>query len=255
VAAILGTGARDRSLTPPVYVCVRKTLDWDDEDVVRARLLPRMRAKVAVWDATLDPPYHRFRARLKRIAQVSLRAVAHAVPAPLGDAPAGAVVIPVDDDDWLAPDLADRVAERYDPRAMGYLWRRAVIEAPRPVRLRVWYWLWSWKASSCNTNDYAVPYDPGVVEVIRTSTVAGAYFDAHAERITRIRLTLAIQNRNVSSQTAMGWRRPTITPEELVASVHRHRTLYASRVLPDELVWARPYVAAMDELMREIRVR
>lgn len=220
-----------------------------------AQLLPDFRPKLEVWNATLDPPYHVFRHRLKQIAQANLAEVAHAVCAPLEAIPRDAVVIPVDDDDWLAPDLADRLAAHYDPAAKGYLWRRAVVE-PRPtLRERAWYRLHPPLPSTCKTNDYAVPWRPELAEVIDSHMKAGVYFDAHASRITRIPGTLAIQNRNVSSQTAMAWRRPTITRRQLLGKVRRHRALYDSFELPGELDWARPCMARMRELMGQLRVR
>src|SRR5262245_32597943 len=132
---------------PAVYVCVRRTLEWWDEAEVRAHLIPAFRPKMEVWNATFDVPYHVFRHRLKRIAQASLARVEGAVCAPLDAAPLGAVVIPVDDDDWLAPDLALRIRGRYAPEMKGYLWVRTVLEPRVPWRRRFWYWLWSWKKS------------------------------------------------------------------------------------------------------------
>jgi hypothetical protein len=237
------------------YICIRRTLDWLDEAVVAANLRPTFRPKVEVWNATLDPPYHLFRHRLKQIAQENLARVAHAVHAPFEEIPRGAVVIPVDDDDWLSPELADRLTEAYDPAVHGYLWTREVLEPPVSRRTRLWNWLWSWKASTCATNNYAVANEPELAELVSRHVLAGRYFDAHAARIKRIPGVLSIQNRNVSSQTAMAWRRPSITREELVASVERHRSLYSSWALRDELHWARPCLARMAELTAQIRVK
>jgi hypothetical protein len=241
--------------TPGVYICIRRTLDWHDEAATAARLRPDFRPKVEVWNATLDPPYHLFRHRLKQIAQANLARVENAVRAPLEEIPRGAVVIPVDDDDWLAPDLADRLAEQYDPAASGYLWIRHVVEPPLRLRTRAWYWLWSWKASTCATNNYAIPNRPELAELVYHHSKAGRYFDANRSRIKRMPRTLSIQNRNLSSQTAMAWRRTSLTRDELVESVDRYRTLYSSRELPDELDWARPCIARMEELMRQVRVK
>ena len=238
-----------------VYICIRRTLDWHDEAMVAARLRPAFRPKVEVWNATLDPPYHLFRHRLKQIAQENLGRVEHAVQAPLEEIPRGEVVIPADDDDWLAPELADRLAEAYDPAAAGYLWTREVIEPPVRLRTRFWHWLWSWKASTCATNNYAITNEPELADLVYRHVRAGRYFDAHAARIKRIPRTLSIQNRNLSSQTAMAWRRPSITREELVASVDRHRSLYTSWELRDELHWARPCMERMAELMAQVRVK
>jgi hypothetical protein len=238
-----------------IYICIRRTLDWHDEAVVAANLRREFRPKVEVWNATLDPPYHRFRHRLKELAQENLARVAHAIQAPLATIPRGAVVIPVDDDDWLAPELADRLAGAYAPGAHGYLWTRQVLEPPIPLGTRVWHWLWSWKASTCATNNYAVVNEPEVADLVYGHVRAGRYFDAHASQIRRIPGILAIQNRNVSSQTAMAWRRPSITREELLENLERYRGLYASWPVREELSWARPWLARMAELTAEIRIK
>lgn len=240
---------------PRIYICIRRTLDWHDESAVMTGLRPSFQPKFELWNATLDPPYQVFRHRLKLIAQANLTKVANAVQCPLEEVPRGAITVPVDDDDWLAPELGDRLAQEYDPAAKGYLWDRAVIEPPRRRTIRFGRWLWGWKPSTCASNNYAIPYEPGLVDVINGHITAGRYFDANAPQIKRIPHTLSIQNRNVSSQTAMAFRRPSITRDELVESVLRYRTLYVSFDLPHGLGWARPCVAQMDELMGQIRVK
>jgi len=242
-------------MTPAVYVSVRRTLEWADEAHVRAHLIPAFRPKLEVWNATFDVPYHLFRHRLKRIAQESLAQVEGAVCARLDAVPDGAVVIPVDDDDWLAPDLALRLRERYAPEMKGYLWVRSVLEPRVPPRRRLWYWLWSWKKSVCDTNNYAIVWRPDTEELVRRHLRAGRYFAAHAALIARVPGVLAIQNRNVSSQTAMGWHRASISRDELVRSYRRYRALYDSVALPEALAWARPHVARMAELMRDLHLR
>jgi len=241
--------------TPRIYICIRRTLDWHDEAASAALLRPDLRPKVEVWNATLEPSYYLFRDRLKQIAQANLARVENAVQAPLADVPRDAIVIPMDDDDWLAPELANRLAEQYDPAASGYLWIRDVVAPRVPLRTRAWYWLWRWTASACATNNYAIPNRPGVAELVSHHVRAGRYFDANRSRIKRMRRILSIQNRNLASRTAMGWRRPSITRDELVDSVDRYRALYSSRELPDELGWARPCMAQMDELMKQVRVK
>jgi hypothetical protein len=240
---------------PPICICVRATLDWQDEAAVEAQLVDAFRPKVRAWNATLTPPYHLVRHRLKTLAQANLARVEGAARVPPDAIPPDALVIPVDDDDWLAPDLATRLRERLDPDARGYLWTREVLEIRVPLRRRFWYWLWSWKASTCATNNYAFPYRPELEPVVRSHLKASAHFDAHRARIVRLPRTLSIQNRNLSSQTALGWRRPSVSREELVAKFRRYRALYRHVALPAELAWARPYVDAMAELMDEIRVR
>ena len=201
----------------PICICVRATLDWHDEAAVEAHLIDAFRPKVRTWNATFTLPYHLVRHRLKTLAQASLARVDGAICVTRDAIPPDALVIPVDDDDWLAPDLATRLEERRDPAARGYLWTRKVLEIRVPLRMRFWYWLWSWKHPTCNSNDYAFPYEPELVPVLRSHKKAGAHFDVHHDRIVRLPYTLAIQNRNLSSQTAMGWRRPSVSRDELVS--------------------------------------
>jgi hypothetical protein len=217
-------------IAPAVYVCIRRTLEWEDEAQVRALLIPSFRPKMEVWNGTFDVPYHLFRHRLKRIAQASLARIEGAV---------------------CAPDLALRLRDRYSPEMKGYLWVRSVLEPRVPWRRR----LWSWKKSVCDTNNYAIVRRQDADELVRRHVRAGRYLAANAALIARVPGVLAIQNRNVSSQTAMGWRRDSFTRDDLVRSYRRYRRLYDSVVLPEDLAWARPYVAEMAELMRDLRLR
>ena len=82
-----------------------------------------------------------------------------------------------------------------------------------------------------------------------------ADFDAHPQKLRRLPETLSVQNRNLSSQTALAWGRPTITRAELVATYGRYRKVYAAAELPRDVRWAEPYVAMLAELMKEIRFR
>lgn len=241
--------------SPAIYLCVRRTLNWHDEAEVEAKLIPAFRPKMAAWNATFDTPYYVFRQRLKAIARASLDRVEGARLATIDAIPDGAIAVPVDDDDWFAPDLAARIEAAYQPNAAGYLWRRATVQVPIPLGRRLRYLLWSFKAPTCNTNDYAVTSFPCAEPILIYHVRAGRYFDTYRDRIVKIPATLAIQNRNVSSQTAMGWRRPTITREELIRSYERHRALYASLALIPDLAWAKPYVAEMAELMSQLRVK
>ena len=85
-------------------------------------------------------------------------------------------------------------------------------------------------------------------------TQATEYFTHHRSRIARIAKSLSLKNRNMASQTAMGWKQPSITREELVENYHRYRTLYDSPESLGEWDWARPYVQSMAELMRQISI-
>lgn len=245
-----------------IYICVRKTLDWSDEALVRSQIRPRFRPKLDTWNATLDPPYHRFRQRLKELAELNHSRVEGATRADFDQVPPGALVVPVDDDDWFAPDLSQRLLSAYDPALDGYHWRRELIEPPRraEVRRRRWRWLRPWRPIrrdhyTCLTNNYALRSQPEFAPLALSHKRASEHFDAHPSRVRFVAATLGIQNRNMASQTSLTWKRPHIDRDELVAVYQRYRDLYAGWKLAPELSWARPYVDGMAELMAQVRVR
>jgi len=238
-----------------IHICVRRTLDWQDEDLVSAEVLPEFRPKLVAWNATFDMPYHVFRQRLKTIAQLNLARIEGVTHSALGAVPPGHVIVPVDDDDWLAPDLGVQLGRALDPNARGYLWRREVIEPPS-LRRGLSYVarrLGRPERDTCKTNNYAFVNEPGVPDLVLDHMRASEYFDAHPSDVRRIPATLAVQNRNLASQTALAWGRPSISRDELLAVFRRYRDLYSSPRLAAALSWARPYVDLMADLMQEIR--
>jgi hypothetical protein len=239
-----------------IHICVRRTLDWEDEHAVDAHLIPEFRPKLLAWNAAFNMPYHVFRQRLKSIAQTNLARVEGAACSELETVPPGHVIVPVDDDDWLAPELGVALRRTHDPRMRGYLWQREVIEPPRPLRRGfslVARLLGRGERFTCMTNNYAVANEPEVGRLALRHAGASAYFDAHPADIKRISATLAVQNRNLASQTTLAWGRPSISREELLRVFRRYRDLYPSLRLPAAVSWARPYVDLMADLMREIR--
>jgi len=222
---------------------VRRTVDWRDEAAVEAQLTDEFRPKYEMWNATFDVPYHVFRQRLKEIAQLNLGRVEGAV---VGEAPAAALVVPVDDDDWFAPDVATRLQRACDPAMRGYCWTRFVLEARpfNPLRRRTDH-----GGFSCGTNNYAVA--PEWRDLTAGHAKASRHFDAHGGEVKRLAGMLSLQNRNLSSQTVLGWKRPTISRARLLRRFRRYGKLYR-RALPPELAWAQPYVERMAELMAEL---
>ena len=241
-----------------IHICIRPTLDWKNQKAVDARLLPAFRLKFDMWNATFEMPYQVFRQRVQQIAQLNHSRVEGATCSAIEDVPSGHVIVPVDDDDWFSPDLANRLRQEHDPRVRRYLWRREVIESPRPIRSslsRMARLLGRADQFTCKTNNYAVVNEPGLAHLALNHVRASEYFDAHPSDIKRIPATLAIQNRNLASQTALAWNRPSITQEELLNVWYRYRHLYSSRTLGARLSWAKPYVDLMAELMHEIHVK
>ena len=241
-----------------IHICVRRTLDWNDEALVDAQVIPEFRGKLLAWNAAFDMPYHVFRQRLKAIAQENLARVEGCVRTELEAVPPGDVIVPVDDDDWFAPDLGLRLRRALDPKARGYLWRREVIEAPplwRRARALLARLTGRRELHVCKTNNYAVVNGPVALDLARHHAEASAFFDAHPGDIRAVPATLAVQNRNLASQTALAWGRPSIGRDELLAVFRRYRRFYRSVRLGVGLSWATPYVAQMADLMQEIRPR
>jgi hypothetical protein len=243
-----------RPACPPIYICIRRTIDWADERAVEAELLPEMRPKVAVWNAIFAMPYHVFRHRAKEIAARNLGAVAGVQIAPREEIPVGSVIVPVDDDDWFAPDLALHLQRAWTTETRGCYWRRFVLEARTGMRWRALFgrrWETDHSRYMCGTNNYAVLNIDGWSKAVTGHTGASRLFEASSDEIAHIPAMLSIQSRNISSQTVMGWRRPTITPGTLRRRFRRYRRLYAQADLPGELGWAAPYMSMMAELMEE----
>jgi hypothetical protein len=243
---------------PPVHICVRETLDWNDEAIVRERIHPRFRAKFDVWNRTLTMPYHEFRARLKAIAAGNLARVAHASVSPLASVPAGHIVVPVDDDDWFAPDLVAWLRSAPAPPIEVWLWTRLALQPERRstrVRRQLARLLGRGERHVCKTNNYAVRSAPTRQAVAANHVEASRYVDAHPGLARRIDRTLAIQNRSLASQTTLAWGAPAISPAALVALLGRYRNFYERWTPPASLEWAVPYVRLMAELMAGIGTR
>jgi hypothetical protein len=249
------------AVSPTIHICIRQTLDWQDEALVNERLIPAFRPKFDAWNATFTMPYHVFRARLKAIAELNVRQIESAICTPIDRVPRGEIIVPVDDDDWFAPDLAARILQAYDREASGYLWQRARLEREATLGgLRRGVWrigrlLGRAEVELCKTNNYAVRNEPHLAPLALSHLHASAYFNAHPDDVRRIPATLAIQNRNLASQTTLAWNRPTIERRELVVLLEEHRAIYAAWKVSRELQWAAPYIALMIELMKDIDVR
>src|SRR5438094_1255384 len=176
-------------------------------------------------------PYDRFRHRVRTIARLNLSRVNGATCSAVDDVPRDHVIVPVDDDDWFAPDLAEWLRQEHDPTVRGYLWTRQVIEPPRGIRgalERLARHLGRRDRFTCKTNNYAVVNDPGVAHLALNHVPASRHFDAYPAQIKRIPAILAIQNRTLASQTALAWGRPSVRREELVRLLRRYRALYVS---------------------------
>lgn len=243
----------------PLPICVRSTLPWHDEAAVAAALVPELRQKVAVWNECFSLRYAAFRVRLTEIARENWSRIENAKLTRLEVIAPGALLVPVDDDDWFSPDLAHQLLADPAARVEGFHWSRYILELPR--RRRRFPWSRPRRAAdtsrhTCGSNNYAIRNRPELGKAITNHVWASEWFDAHPGRVKRLAASLSVQNRNFASRSGLGGhRRLEITRDELIERFRRHRSLYDRLRLPPEIAWAQPHVAAMAELMRAIQLR
>ncbi len=245
-----------------IYIWTRSSLDWSDEEAFWAQVPPRFKPRAELWNATLNMPIHLFRHRVKQIAELNLSRVENAVRASWDEIPDGARVVPVDDDDWFAPNLAE-VLEREWGSETGISWTGTFIGLPSVLEHRLHlvkrallpftrpYW-------TCETNNYGMVKRAGVMPLLAQHEVAGEWFDgAGRESVRRIGQRLNVTNKTLGSQTSM---RPTprrgeLDRARLLRRLRKYKRLYRRRPWGRGLDWCRPYLAMMGELMDDLEPR
>lgn len=243
-----------------IRICVRRTVEWRDEAAFRAQLDPALAPKVDAWNRTFTMPFHEFRHRVREIARASLGAVSGAACSPWNEIPEGALVIPIDDDDWLSPEAAEALEAARDPAAFGYYWISSYLEVPINVRHRLGligrrlfprrrpYW-------TCSSNNYAFLKSAEMGTRLLKHSHASPWFDgAGAALVRRLERRLSVQNRTLASITSLAFRRRSIGRRALIRKYRTYRGLY-SRPVPRDIAWCQPYVAMMADLMNELRLR
>lgn len=241
---------------------MRATVDWEDEEAVLAQVPARFRPRMELWNSTIDMPFHLFRHRVKAIAALNLSRVENVVHTDWEEIPDGARVVPVDDDDWFAPNLAE-VLEREWGSARGVSWAPSWIGVPadfghRRYLIRRGLLPFTPPHLTCDTNNYALVKGPGSRPLAESHEVATEWFDGPGrESVKRLGQRISLHNRNLGSQTSMRptKRRGELTPERLLRRLRRHQSLYRRRRWHRDPAWARPYVAMMAELMDELEIR
>ena len=243
-----------------IYIWVRAEIDWEDEDRVLPQVYPGFRPKVELWNRTFDLPYHLFRQRVKRIAEQNLDRVENAVRAPWSEIPDGALVAPIDDDDWFAPDLGTRLEREVREGALGCYWTSTFVEVPvdlghRLGLLRRRLLPGTPPRYTCTTNNYALVKRPDTKIYMRRHVRAGRWVDQEVtDQVDRIDARLSVMNRTLASQTSLGGKGGMPSRGQLVRKLREYRRLYRDLELP-ELPWCRPYLTMMADLMDEVAVR
>jgi hypothetical protein len=244
----------------PVHIWVRETLDWAGEEAVR----PKFRPRVELWNATFNMSFHAFRHRVREIATLNHSKVAGAICAGWDEIPDGALVLPVDDDDWFSPDVARMLASEFDPHAVGYYWTSSWVEVPLTFGHRIYLIKrrllpWTRPKYVFTTNNYAMFKSEGAKPLLHTHTDASQWFERRLERpdhgpVKKIDRRLSLANRTLGSQTSLRFSKPSMSRTQLVRRFRRYRRLY-DRPIHSELSWSRPYLEMMSVLMGELEVR
>jgi hypothetical protein len=243
-----------------IYIWVRAEIDWEDEDRALRQVYPSFRSKVELWNRTFDLPYHVFRHRVKRIAEQNFDRVENAVRAPWEEIPDGALVAPVDDDDWFAPDLGSRLEREVRDGALGCYWAASFVEVPihlphRLGLLRRRLFPGTPRKYTCTTNNYALVKRPDTKVYLRRHVRAGRWIDGEVtEQVDRLDARLSVMNRTLASQTSLGGKERMPSRASLVRRLREYQRLYREVELP-EVPWCRPYLAMMADLMDEVGVR
>jgi hypothetical protein len=242
-----------------IYIWVRKTTNWEDEQAFLAQVDSEFEEKVELWNDTFNIPFHAFRHRVREIAQLNHSRVEGSICAKWDEIPEGSPVVPVDDDDWFAPNVGSVLERELGSGSLGCYWVSTFIEVPIRFRHRLYLirrrirpdtppkWI-------CTTNNYAMT-KTAETEPLLASHVRASRWVARrkAEGMRRIERRLSVMNRTLASQTSLAHWKSSINRRRLIRRFHTYKTLYRDTTAPD-LDWCRPYVAMMAELMEELRV-
>jgi hypothetical protein len=244
-----------------IYVWIRQTLNWEDEAEFEAQLGAFFRPRVELWNRTFEMPFHRFRHRVAEIARISLSRVDNATVARWDEIPDGALVVPVDDDDWLAPFLGSSLDAELEAGIDGYRWTGSWMEVPLHAGHRLYLtrrrlFPFSWERHFCWSNNYALRKAQGTKPMFYDHVRADHHFLRWKEegRVKMIARRLSVINRTLASQTTLWVNRPSLSREQLLRKYRRYGRLYRRR-LPEQVAWCAPYVAMMAELMEQLSVK
>jgi hypothetical protein len=246
---------------PPIHICIRRTADWSDERAFWEQLADKDRARVELFNRTFRMAFHEFRRRLCEIRRLNHEQVEGALHTPWDQVPDGDVLMPVDDDDWFAPDAALALSRELRPEPAGYRWTPAWLEAPLNRRHAVKKLAGRLVPALnrpkhfCTTNNYALVKGRVPDKLMRNHLLASSWFEPRVgSEIALLEPRLSVANRSIGSMTSLGTSKAMISRRRLLTKHRQYRRLY-KRPPPAELDWARPYLERMNRLMSELEPR
>jgi hypothetical protein len=251
-----------------LYIWIRRTVDWADDEAALDQITdPWLKPKIQLWNGTFNISYQRFRHRIAQIAELNHSKVAGAMRADWDEIPDGALVLPVDDDDWVAPGAAGVLEQELDPRMVGYLWPSRWIEVPVNLGHRLHLirrgllprtppkWI-------CAANNYAMVKSPETKPLLASHVRASRWVEPRVRAgdgtIKEVAAELSLANRTLASLTSLrgpepARRQPTMSRSRLMRKYRTYRRLYDDPP-SGGLAWCRPYVQMMSDLMAELEV-
>jgi hypothetical protein len=245
----------------PIHLCVRRAVEWENEAAFLAQLDPAFLPKVEAWNRTFSLPYHLFRRELRAIAQANLEQVEGAVICGWEEVPDGALVAPVDDDDWFAPHLAATIRAAAGPDVFALHWRQGVVEVPinagHGLRLLLRKLIPSLRPRwLCATNSYVIRKGSVDPRCFVSHVAASRWFPLQdPARIRVLPERLSLHNRSLASITSLNYGRSTITPRQLRRRRRAYGRLYRRpAAIQAGLAWSIPSLQRMQTLMARLEL-